>query len=239
MERAAEIQKKFATPNLIVRRDFIAGGKSGCLLFAPDLTDSVTIGRILMALEQTQKKPADAKTVIESIIFTGEAATETGLETVTKAIMDGDCAVIIDKAEAIVLANTRSWDKRGISEPASEAVTRGPREGFTEDLKTNLSLLQRRLRTPDLAVERLKIGRNSNSSVALVYLANVCVPETVREVKKRLQKIDIDAIYDSFYLEPFLEERPRSIFKQIGNTERPDIAASKITRSSWKGRPWF
>ena len=229
MQRANQIQSTFSTPGLCVRRDFTAGGKSGCLLFVAGLSDAVTVGNILMALEQYPEKITDADGLMKRVIHASYAETETDLTLVIQRILEGDCALILDGVPEVVLTNTRKWEKRAISEPQTETVVRGPREGFTEDMGTNLSLLMRKLRTPALSVEHLKIGRNSNTNVAVVYLSNVVYPAIVQEIKRRLQAIDIDAIYDSYNLEPYLEYHPLSIFKQVGYTERPDIASSKIS----------
>ena len=105
---------------------------------------------------------------------------------------------------------------------------RGPREGFIEDVKTNLSLIERRLKSPALAVEKTTIGRISQTAVAMVYLSNVADPEVVNAVREKLKKIDIDALTDSHYIQPYLEERPFSIFHQTGVTEKPDIVTAKL-----------
>jgi len=229
MQAADQIQSKFATPDILSRRDFITNGKNGCLLFMPDLTNGVTIGNMIQALEREEGEITDADTLIRRVIFVSSATAVSDTDAAVSRILDGECAIFIEGVSEIVLAETKQWDKRGVSEPTTEAVVRGPREGFTEDLKTNLSLLERKLKTPSLAVERLKVGRNSNVNVAVVYLANVVNPNIVEEIKRRLKKIDIDAIYDSYNLEPFLEYHPYSMFKQVGYTERPDIAASKLS----------
>ncbi|MCL2798431.1 MAG: spore germination protein [Firmicutes bacterium] len=228
MYRAEQILSKFATPDILTRREFVSGGQKGCLLFSSDLSNGAAIGNMIHALEREEDKIPDADALIRRIIYVSSAAAETDVDAVVTRILDGECAVIIEGLAEMVMADTRQWDKRGVSEPTTEAVVRGPREGFTEDLKTNLSLIERKLKTPQLALQRLKIGRNAGVNVGLVYLDNVINPKVVEEIKRRLKAIDIDAIFDSYNLEPFLEYRPYSMFKQVGYTERPDIAASKI-----------
>lgn len=68
-----------------------------------------------------------------------------------ESLLAGDALLFCDRTYAI---NARKYEKRAIAEPPTETVMRGPREGFIEDLKTNLSLVKRRLRTPALAVEK-------------------------------------------------------------------------------------
>ena len=155
MQRAEKILAKFATPGILTRREFITGGKKGCLLFLSDLCSGVTVGDILRTLEHTEEQIHDAGELIRRILYTSNAAAEADIDAMVARILDGECAVIIEGLSDVVMADARMWDKRAISEPTTEAVVRGPREGFTEDLKTNLSLLERKLKTPSLA----QIGR--------------------------------------------------------------------------------
>ena len=105
---------------------------------------------------------------------------------------------------------------------------RGPREGFIEDIKTNLSLVKRRLRTPALAVEKMRIGRISSTTVAMVYLSTVASPKMIEMVRRRLRSVDIDCVTDSYYLRPLIEEHPYSIFSQSGVSEKPDVVCAKL-----------
>ena len=112
--------------------------------------------------------------------------------------------------------------------PYLSAVAYGPREGFIEDLKTNLCLVERRIHSPRLAVENLKIGRVTKTDVAVVYLDGVASSELVKRVIKRLESIQADGIMDVQYIQPYLEERPFSVFNQVGRAEKPDIVSAKL-----------
>ncbi len=62
----------------------------------------------------------------------------------------------------------------------------------------------------------------------MCYLKGTSGEKTVKEVKKKLQAIDIDILPDSSYLTHFLAERSYSLVKQVGTTEKPDIFCAKI-----------
>jgi len=229
IERAKKIIEEFANDDLVKCRDFAAAGKNGAIVFMPDLTKEEVIERALFALHNVTGKVDSIKMLAQEVIFARHILFESTQEEAVKALLAGDAVVIVDGLEEMIILDAKAWDKRSIMEPPVENVLRGPREGFIEDVKTNLQMLQRRLRTKELKVERMRIGTCSNTAIAIVYLKNVANPKIVKEIKERLEKIDIDMLYDSASLEPFLEHRPLSIFKQIGYTERPDIAASKIS----------
>ena len=228
MERADELIKPFATPDLLVRRKIIIGSRNAELIYNPDLTNAELLTKLIEVFGNLSVRVKTAEELVERMVCVAECKTETDTEKAREGLMDGDGALIAEGLGEIIIVNIRKWDKRAVAEPPTSTVMRGPREGFIEDIKTNLSLIERRLRTPSLAIEKTKVGRQSNTTVAIVYLASVASPETVSEVRARLGKIDIDALIDSHYVQPLLEDKPFSIFHQTGVTEKPDIVTSKL-----------
>ena len=198
------------------------------MLYNPDLTDSLLTGQIVRALEKCEDKKPTVDALLESVVYIAESEVIYDAAEVQKSILGGDAVVIVDGTDGYLICSVKKWEKRAIAEPPTSTVMRGPREGFIEDVKTNLSLIERRLKSPSLAVEKMTIGRLSQTTVALVYLADVAAPEVVNAVRDKLEKIDIDALTDSHYIQPYLEERPFSIFHQTGVTEKPDIVTAKL-----------
>lgn len=225
-QRAAAILEKYS-PQLIVPRDLTAGGRAATLLFNPDITDGVTLRMTVHALTKYEGKLTSAEQAAKEVLTAAEVKIADTPEEAAATITDGDAALFIEGFRPIVV-NARKYDKRAVAEPPSETVTRGPREGFIEELKTNLSLIARRLRTEKLTVERLKTGRYSGTNVAVVYLDGVADPKIVQKITERIRALDTDGVEDSFYIQSVLEEHPYSIFSQIGMTEKPDIAVAKL-----------
>jgi len=228
LERAKKIISEFANDDLAKCRDFLIGKIKAAIVYMPDMTKEEIIEKALFAVAST-KEITDIETLSKAVIFARNVQIVKENKEVVDAMLAGDAVMIIEGFDKCIVLDAKAWDKRSIMEPPVENVLRGPREGFIEDVKTNLQLLQRRLRTTKLKVERMRIGTCSNTAIAIVYLENVANPKIVKEIKERLKKINIDMLYDSASLEPFLEHRPLSIFRQVGYTERPDIAASKIS----------
>ena len=135
------------------------------------------------------------------------------------------CIVFEDKAICCPLFGA---EKRGVEEPPTARVVKGPREGFVEDLATNIGLVRKRMRTTNLKIKDLFVGRQSKTQISIVYLQGIADPDIVEEVEKRINKINIDAIIDSYYIESFLESDKLKFFRRVGNTEKPDIFCSKI-----------
>lgn len=117
---------------------------------------------------------------------------------------------------------------RAVSEPPTSTVMKGPREGFNESLKVNLALLRRRIKVKDFTVETHVLGKYSQTDVAVCYISSVTDKKIVKQVIERLKLINIDGIADSSYIGKMIVEHKTSLFKQVGNTEKPDILAQKM-----------
>lgn len=228
MKRADSIISEFATPDLLVKREFKINKTDAVILYNPDLTDSALLSELLRALEHFCDGKITLDGLVKSVIYIAETKTSSDEEGARHLLLSGDAVIFVDGLKDFIVCNLRKWDKRSISEPPTSTVMRGPREGFIEDLKTNLSLIERRVKSPGLAIEKMHIGRIGNTAVALVYLSNIADKELVESVRKKLKSIDVDAVLDSHYLQPVLEERPLSVFHQTGISEKPDIVVSKM-----------
>lgn len=154
------------------------------------------------------------------------------LKRVLLDIIAGDTAVLLDTVPKALLCGARGWEGRRVEEPQNEAVVRGPREGFTETLKTNVSLIRRRLKDPRLRVDPLQVGERTKTAVALVYVEDIAPKEIVREIADRIKAIKTDAVLETGYIEEFIEDSPWSPFPQMARTERPD----SVTASLLEGR---
>ena len=148
-------------------------------------------------------------------------------EAITK-LLQGNCLLLVDGAEEILAANVEKIVVRAVAEPPTSVVIKGPREGFNESIKYNLNLIRRRVKSDDLVVNTLEIGKLTKTQVAVVYFNSVADKKVVKHILKRLKDIEIDGVIDSHYLVSFLQKNPKSLFKQVGDTEKPDILVGKM-----------
>lgn len=150
------------------------------------------------------------------------------LQKAIDSVLIGETVVLLDGFEEILLISSRGWPIRGISEPVTESVTRGPRDGFTETGKVNTSLIRRRIRDPKLKLKYKQVGVKSKTDIAIMYLEDVVDKEILKEVNKRLDDINIDAVLESSFVEQLIEDNWLSPFPQIQDTERPDTVAAAL-----------
>ncbi|WP_216598077.1 spore germination protein [Propionispora sp. 2/2-37] len=222
----------------LVYRSFQVGNTPGLLIFVDGLTDKRLINTdVLRPLIQYGKdvKPEemlqnrDLKEILQNrVITSAQLSAGTMLGEAVDRILSGDVAIFLDGMEQVLFASLRSWDRRSVEEPQVDPVIRGPREGFTENLRTNTSMIRRRLKTSDLKMELLQVGRLSQTNVVIVYLAGIPDDALVEEVRRRIGRIEVDAILESGNIEELIEDDPASIFPQFAYTERPDKLASSL-----------
>lgn len=162
------------------------------------------------------------------ILTAGDITLTKDFKTSVDNMLTGDAIVFIDGYDTAIKVAARGYEKRGVEEPQTENVIRGPREGFTENLRTNTSLLRRKIKTPKLKFESFIIGEQTKTVVEICYIKGIADENIIETVRRRIRKIDTDGILESGYVEEFIEDAPHSIFPTVGKTEKPDIVAGKI-----------
>ena len=161
-------------------------------------------------------------------LTSAEVKEEKDIEIILDMIMSGETVLLIDGLETAIILSSRGFPSRSVSEPVTEAVIRGPRDGFTESIRTNTALVRRRIKDTRFKLKMYSVGSRSKTSVALMYIEDIVNDKLLSEVKKRLLDIDIDAVVDSSILEHLIEDNYLSIFPQVENTERPDSVAASL-----------
>jgi hypothetical protein len=152
----------------------------------------------------------------------------TTIEEVVNSVLMANVAFLIDGESTAYIAELKGFEKRGPEEPSSEAVIRGPRDGFTETIRINTSLIRRRIRTPKLKIESMTIGKQTKTDVAILYIEGIAKETVIEEVRRRIKHIQIDSVLGTGYIEEFIEDVPFSPFPQIQNTERPDVVCAGL-----------
>ncbi|WP_226668329.1 spore germination protein [Metabacillus litoralis] len=152
----------------------------------------------------------------------------TNYEKMYETILSGDSILLVDGSTEAFKIGTKGWEGRGVEEPSSEQLVRGPKDGFTENIRTNTSLIRRRINDINLVFEPIKVGKRSKTEVAITYINEVANDKIVEEVRERLAKIDIDAILESGYVEALIQDETYTPFPTVYNTERPDAVVGGL-----------
>lgn len=143
------------------------------------------------------------------------------LQTVFKKLVNGFCVVLFPEAGAVAF-EIKTGVNRGPDAPEVENTVKGPKDAFVETIRINTSLLRRHLRTPDLRIFALTVGRRSLTNVAVVWIDGLTNPWLVEKMKERLKEINIDALISPSAVEEYVTGSRITAFPLIQYTERPD-----------------
>lgn len=140
----------------------------------------------------------------------------------------GKTIVAIENTSELIIVDTTGGKYRDITEPINESVIKGSREGFMENLETNVSIIRRRIKDETLTVEYLKLGRRTQTDVALIYISSVVSDELVNKVRSKISIVDVDGLHSTGELEQYIDKKKYGIFPQFLGSERPDKIVPNI-----------
>ncbi len=136
-------------------------------------------------------------------------------------LIAGSCAVFLPTGEALTIP-VPTEEKRSIGEPENEPALKGSRESFVESIRTNTAMLRRHLKAPELKISEQVVGRQSLTTVDVVWLEGIAHPDVLRRVRRRLEEMDIEAVEWAGNLEEYLNDTIKSPFPLLPYTQRPD-----------------
>lgn len=235
------LKDEFKDSNDVIFREFNTGGPEGGRMFLcyidgmadKMLVDHFVLTPLMVSVREVKPDYEEIKSrlleVTKSSAMTASDFRESeDLEDCLNMIMSGETVLFIDGFNKAIVVATRFWPARGPSEPSSETVIRGPRDGFVETIRFNTALVRRRIRDTKFKVKQLQSGKRSKTDIALLYIDDIADKRILEQVEKEIKAINIDAILDSGYIQQFLEKRGITPFPQIQTTERPDVVAGSI-----------
>ena len=166
--------------------------------------------------------------IIQTALLFPELKEKTKIAEAVKEVLDGNALLLADGVEQGFIVGAKLLPVRAITEPPTDVAIKGPREGFIEDVKTNMVLVRKRLKTAALEFEILQVGKQSQTTVALCFLRGISDEKLKDELAAKLNALEIDCVGDSAYLATLLSPRKHSIFQTMGTTEKPDVFTAKI-----------
>lgn len=207
-------------------------GLKGCLFFIDDMVDRVVISdNILKPILQSKVLLDDIDYIpylSTQIILSSTLQTSISIGDLVDGIISGNTVLIVESCPQIIIISTQGWKGRAIEEPSSEKALRGPREGFTESLSTNLTMIRRKIRSKDLKFHNISVGERTQTQVTICYIDGLVHDEVLNNIINKIENICIDGIVDIKYIEEFIDENPFSLFETTKISEKPDVVSGKI-----------
>ena len=207
--------------------DFTIGEKSAVAIYVDSITDRNMLGLEVLAPLKKISEPFTVKGIAKKITLANVQVRE-NLTECTQDVLGGSAAIIIEGKKRAITVDLKKFETRAIAEPPTGFSIRGPRNGFVETIKTNLSLIRRYVKSDKLKVENGVVGKYTQTSYSLVFIDGIAKTELVEKLRKKLKEISIDGVPDSSYISKFIGEKKNSLFKQVGTTERPDVFIERL-----------
>lgn len=230
----AETKKIVGSSSDVIIREIKIGEQDRvhlAVIYIAGLVDNSTIHESLiepLVQDESIQNPDVIQQILEKTLPLGGVKAEKSWDNLFSELMVGNALVFADGSEEALICSTQGGEQRSIQEPSTQVSFRGPRQGFTESLETNISMIRRYIKNPNVWVEKMKIGSVTHTDVALMYIHGICDEKVLKEVKQRLKKIDIDSILESGYIEQLIEDETFTTFPTMYHTERPDVVAGNL-----------
>lgn len=216
--------------DVVFRTFFIGGQTEAVLIYIDGLSSMQEIESYVLSplMSETEIGSVSPRELLEKKIHISKINEVKTFTDCIQKVSTGNPVIFIQQESTGIALGLAKWEQRSVKEPDAEGVVRGPREGFVETLGVNTSLIRRKIKSPDLKMKPMKIGRFTETNVVISYIKGLAKPSLIEEVENRLLRIDIDSVLESGYIEELIEDNSYSPFPQLINTERPDIVAANL-----------
>ncbi|UKS25144.1 spore germination protein [Paenibacillus sp. HWE-109] len=168
----------------------------------------------------------DVNTLLQLVEITGSNA----IDDMTVSMYAGSLIILFEETQMMYAIDISEAPNRSPEESNTETSIRGPRDGFTESITTNIALIRKRLLTRSLCCEKTHIGVRSKTTVALLYIDDIINPDVLSEARKRLSNINVDALISSTQLEEAMSGYKFTLFPLLDYAGRPDSVADSLLR---------
>ena len=215
------------TPDLLIRQFVIKQTQSqAALIYISGISDSKMIHshvlRPLLFEAEAGNSDADAKVSLGLVNETN------AWSTIENAILNGESVLFVDQQAEAFIFDTPAFPKRALEDTPIESSLTGAHIGFTETASDNVALIRKLIRNRELKIRELTVGERGKSKISILYLADVVNPDVLKELERRILKLNVDDIINTGILAEYIEDSPFSPFPELLLTERPDVAAFEI-----------
>lgn len=240
-ENLKNIKEALGNSGDVAIREFKMGKPSlhkVALIYINGLADKMIIGnfiieRLMGNVNDTEvvdpQSPSQLFSYInENILTVGTVEVTTDWNKMVLNLLSGQSLLLLDGWNQALSCAAEGGELRAITEPTSEPAVRGPKESFVEALITNTAMVRRRIKSPNLRVETMQLGKITHTDVAILYVDGIVNDKLLTEVKERLSKIDADEVSSSNTIEEWINDDLWTPWPTIFITERPDVVAGNL-----------
>lgn len=232
---AAHVKQVFRGAADLVVRPLELGKNRATAFFIDGLTSGSEIAEFVLRPMSRHLKGTAEEMFAQSLdgtVYSAVAKPVEDMESLCSLLVNGFCVVVFEGIEKAVAFEAKTGEKRSPAPPDVENTVKGPKDAFTETVRTNTSLLRRHLRTPWLRLYETQVGAHSLTNVTIAWVEGITEPELVERMKKRLSQIRIDGLLTPSAVEEYVTGSRNTAFPLLQYTERTD----KFSRGLLDGR---
>jgi spore germination protein KA len=203
-----------------------------CIFYMDGLVNSEFINEDIIKPLMLGKIEDQGKNLMDTLrneaVLINEVTKTSDMQQIIEAVTYGDTILITDGVAEALILNSKDFRLRSITEPTSEQIISGPREGFNESLMVNLSMIHRRIRSNDLKMKFQTFGERTKTRACVCYIDSLVDKQALDELYRRLNQFDVDCVLDAEHLAEMIKDNKWSPYRTTGVTERPDVVVGKI-----------
>ena len=217
----------------VAGREMHFAGKNAKFYFVDSFMITAVLERLLTFFAELKRSgvPADidAHRFAAEFVPFGETSITDDVDNIAYSVLSGTVCLIFESlgANAIIM-DLRTYPARAIKEPDNDKVLRGARDGFVEAVKHNICMIRRRIRDVNFVAEKITVGENSRTDVALCYISGVADKDYVERLRNKLNSLKVGSLplgHQSL-AEALVPSKWYNPFPKFRYTERPDAAAA-------------
>lgn len=209
------------------------GNVSCCLLTCEGMASAGLLADLAAGpLDPHSFPPENGQQLLKQLrtgrLLSADCAEVREISALLKRLYAGFAVLLIDGADAAPAFGVQGYASRGITEPSGEQNIYGAKEGFTEPVRTNMSMIRRRMKSPLLTFEMLTAGSVSQTDLCLCWLRDRVPDGLPGEIRQILTDLPLETVLSAGYIRPFLEQSDSTLVHSVGTTERPDVLCAKL-----------
>ncbi|QAY68400.1 spore germination protein [Paenibacillus protaetiae] len=216
----------------IVVREMSFGDKRVAFFFMNGLANSLLLSNLINRLTflNPDHLSGDAfKMFFNEYLPSSQAVKQEDWNKILTSVLSGNTALFIDEEPFAIDIDAKNFPGRGPEEPSIERVVRGSRDGFTETLMTNVSLIRRRLRDPQLRYELVRVGARTQTDICIAYINDLVDKELLEAIKDKIKAVKLDGLpLADKQLEEATVKRGWNPFPNVRYSERPDVVSAHM-----------
>lgn len=227
-----EIKRISGGSSDLLVNEFVSGGIKCALLCCEGMLSTSTITELILApitkIEAKRNSHELFSHIQNNLLFSIDRLRAENYGDLFRTLNSGFAVLIAEEMDAALCFGVQGYAVRGIDETSGEANIMGAHEGFVEVVRTNMSLIRRRLKSPFLVMKLFVKGDKSQTNVCICYMRDRVPKKLLEEIHTSLDRMELESILSTGYVRPFVESRSFELFSSTGTTERPDVLCSKL-----------